>query len=146
VISSSQRPLPTQYTRNTREKHPCPQRDLNQRSQQSSGRRNTPKSARSLGSTEQDIGYSNKKLINPLYNTKRNAYRPKFHNFHAFPIYRFIPTTNKIRLLTLNFIPFCFLGFGNFVRPILGNGCIVHLYATLDRCSGGKTRSCSLGE
>jgi hypothetical protein len=42
VISSSQKPLPTQNTTNTREEHPCRQHDSNPRSQQSSGPRNTP--------------------------------------------------------------------------------------------------------
>ena len=37
MISSSQRPLPTQHTTNTRDEHPCHQRDSNPRSQQSSG-------------------------------------------------------------------------------------------------------------
>jgi hypothetical protein len=35
VISPSQRPLPTQHTTNTRDEHPCPQRNWNSRSQQS---------------------------------------------------------------------------------------------------------------
>jgi hypothetical protein len=38
VISSLQRPLSTQHTTNTRDKHPCPQRDSSPRSQPSKGR------------------------------------------------------------------------------------------------------------
>jgi len=37
VISSSRRPLPTQHTTNTREKHPCSQQDSNPRSYQLEG-------------------------------------------------------------------------------------------------------------
>ena len=105
-----------------------------------------------LDSTVTGIGrtryrvFNKQKSTNPLYNTKHNVSSSKFHTLDAVPTYKFIPTTNNIRLLTLNIIPFCFLAFGNFVKPILGNGYIVHLYATLDRCSGGKTRSCSLRE
>ena len=39
VISSYQRPLPNKHTTNTRDEHPCPQRDSNSWSQQSTGRR-----------------------------------------------------------------------------------------------------------
>jgi hypothetical protein len=39
VISSSQRPLPTQHTTNTGKRHPCPLRYSKPRSQQSSSRR-----------------------------------------------------------------------------------------------------------
>jgi hypothetical protein len=42
IISSSQRPLPTQHTTNTRDERPCPQQDSNPRSQQSSGFKPTP--------------------------------------------------------------------------------------------------------
>jgi hypothetical protein len=38
----SQRPLPTQRTANTTDRQPCPQRDSNLQSQQSSGRRPMP--------------------------------------------------------------------------------------------------------
>jgi len=48
VTISSQRPLTTQHTTDTRNEHPCPQRDLNPRSQQS---RHTPQTARPPGST-----------------------------------------------------------------------------------------------
>ena len=50
VISTSQRPLPTQHTTNTRDKPACPQRDSNPLSQQRSGCRRTPSTARPLGS------------------------------------------------------------------------------------------------
>jgi IS4 transposase len=42
VISSSQRPLPTQSTTNTRDEHPYPHWDLNPRHQHSCGCRPTP--------------------------------------------------------------------------------------------------------
>jgi hypothetical protein len=42
VVSSSQRPLPTQHTTNTWDKHKCRQWDSNPRSQQSTGCRPTP--------------------------------------------------------------------------------------------------------
>ena len=42
VISSSQRPLPTQNTSNTRDEHPCPQRMLKSRSKHLSSFRPTP--------------------------------------------------------------------------------------------------------
>jgi len=42
VITTSLRPLPTQHTTNTRDKHTCPQRDSNLRSQQYSCCRHAP--------------------------------------------------------------------------------------------------------
>jgi len=36
MATSTQRPLPTQHTTNTRDENPCPQRDSNRRSQGSS--------------------------------------------------------------------------------------------------------------
>jgi len=57
VISSSQRPLPTQHTTNTRHEYPCHQRDSNPRSQQSSGRYDhTYRSARRVMNTALDSG------------------------------------------------------------------------------------------
>jgi hypothetical protein len=50
VISPSPRPLPTQYTTNTRDEHSYPQRDPNPKSQQWSGLRPTPQIARPSGS------------------------------------------------------------------------------------------------
>ena len=47
VISQSQRPLPDNY--NTHNKHPCPRWDSNPQSQQASGLRLTPQTARPLG-------------------------------------------------------------------------------------------------
>lgn len=65
----------------------------------------------------------------------------KFTTVIAFQFEQFIPTTNNVGLLTLHIVPFCCLEFRRFVGRSLGNECIVHLYATLDRCSGGETRS-----
>ena len=45
VISSTQRPLPTRHTTNTRDEHPCPHGDSNRRSQGWSGGRPTFKTA-----------------------------------------------------------------------------------------------------
>ena len=42
VISSSQRPLPAQHAKDTRDEHPCLNLDSNPRSRQSSGFRPTP--------------------------------------------------------------------------------------------------------
>ena len=50
VISSSDRPLPTQHTTNKTDEHPCCQRDSNPQSQQSSGPRRTPETTRPPGS------------------------------------------------------------------------------------------------
>jgi hypothetical protein len=50
VISSSQRPLPTQHTTNASDKHQCPHRNSNPQSQTSSGRRPTPWTAQPPGS------------------------------------------------------------------------------------------------
>jgi hypothetical protein len=46
----SQRPKPTQHTANTLDEHPCPQRDSNPQTQQSSSRRSTPHTSRQQGS------------------------------------------------------------------------------------------------
>ena len=48
MISPSQRPLP-HNTRQSQHKHPCPGWDSNLRSQQASGSRPTPETARPLG-------------------------------------------------------------------------------------------------
>ena len=56
IIIPSQRP--TQQTTNTRHKHPCPQRDSNPRSCQSSGCRHKPYTARPPGSATEAIGSS----------------------------------------------------------------------------------------
>jgi len=50
MISSSQRPLPTEHTTNARDEYPCSRRDSTSRSQQSSGSRPTPQIARQPGS------------------------------------------------------------------------------------------------
>jgi len=52
VIIPSQRPLTTQHATNTRDEHPCRQRDSNFRSQQSSWFRPTPWSTRKAGSPQ----------------------------------------------------------------------------------------------
>ena len=44
--ASSQKPLPAQHTTNSRDRHPCHQRDLNPQSQQQSGLKTTPWTAR----------------------------------------------------------------------------------------------------
>jgi len=54
VITTSHRSLPTQHTTNTRYEHPCPQRDSNQRSQQSSGCRHA--TLRPLGRRDLRLG------------------------------------------------------------------------------------------
>jgi hypothetical protein len=59
VISFSHRPLPAQHTVSIRDEHPCPPRDSNSRSPQSSGRRPTPQTARPLGSTKTRKGVLN---------------------------------------------------------------------------------------
>ena len=46
VITWSQRSLPTQHRTNTRDAHPCPQRDSNPRSQQSINRKPSPQTSR----------------------------------------------------------------------------------------------------
>ena len=56
VISPSQRPLPMQHTKNnTKDQHPCPQRDSNPQSQQTRGCRSTSYTARPLGSVVEHI-------------------------------------------------------------------------------------------
>jgi hypothetical protein len=50
VISPSQRPLPDKHTTLTTDKHPCPRRNSNPQSQQTSGCRPTTQTARLLGS------------------------------------------------------------------------------------------------
>jgi hypothetical protein len=49
MISSSQRPMPTQQAINTTYEHLCPQRDSNPRSQQSRGCRPTPQTRTFMG-------------------------------------------------------------------------------------------------
>ena len=63
VIGSSQWPLPTKGTTNTRDEHFCLQRDLNPQSQKSSGRRPTPQTAGSVRSQCHPQGLPIKRLM-----------------------------------------------------------------------------------
>jgi hypothetical protein len=70
VISSSQRPLPTKHTTNTRDENPCLQWNLKPRSQQSSGLSITPQNERTPGSA---VNMFSKVLNNTGYNSQHKV-------------------------------------------------------------------------
>jgi hypothetical protein len=83
-----------EQTTNTRDKHPCPQQDLNPRSQQSSGCRPMPKTTRPLRSASRvvrKINYYSQQLIiktvELLLAVINAKFQTLFEDIHLFILY-----------------------------------------------------------